>query len=163
MCNFTLSTTQARFSITLLALVDCCPLRGPGNDSSVGEWMYLTVCPHRGPGNDSSVGEWMYLTVCPHRGPGNDSSVGEWMYLTACRLHGPGHASSAGEWKYLTVCPLSLTLIFIFFISVVLRTVGLKCPLLLKFFITKTLRQHLQRSYCPKNQGATGTNHQFIM
>ena len=48
--------------------------------------MYLTVCPLRGPGYDSSVGEWMYLIVCPLRGPGDDSSVGEWMYLAARHL-----------------------------------------------------------------------------
>ena len=51
--------------------------------------MYLTVCPLRGPGHDSSVGEWMYLTVCPLSGPGHYSSVGEWMYLTVCALYGP--------------------------------------------------------------------------
>jgi len=47
-----------------------CPPRGPGRNSSVGEWMYLTVCPSRGPDHDSSVGESMYLTVCPPCGPG---------------------------------------------------------------------------------------------
>ena len=52
--------------------------------------MYLTVCPHRGPGHDSSVGEWVYLTVCPLCGPSHYSSVGEWMYLTVCPLCGPG-------------------------------------------------------------------------
>ena len=46
------------------------------HDSSVGEWMYLTVCPLCGPGHDSSVGEWMYLTVCPLCGPGSISSRG---------------------------------------------------------------------------------------
>ena len=39
--------------------------------------MNLTACPLHGPGNDGSVGEWMYLTVCPLRGLGHDSSVGE--------------------------------------------------------------------------------------
>ena len=29
--------------------------------------------------HDSSMGEWMYLTVCPLHGPGHDSSVEEWM------------------------------------------------------------------------------------
>ena len=46
-----------------------------GHDSSVGEWLYLTVCPHHGPGHDSSVGEWLYLTVCPIHGPGPGRSI----------------------------------------------------------------------------------------
>jgi len=33
--------------------------------------MYLTAWPFRGPGHDSSVGEWIYLTVCPLHGPGS--------------------------------------------------------------------------------------------
>ena len=38
--------------------------------------MYLTVCPPRGPGHDSSVGEWMTLPVCPPCGPGSIPSHG---------------------------------------------------------------------------------------
>jgi len=49
--------------------------------------MYLTVSPLRGPGHDSSVGEWMHLTICPLQGPGHDSSVGEWMHLTGCPFY----------------------------------------------------------------------------
>ena len=32
-------------------------VHGPGNDGSVGEWMYLTVCPLYSLGHDNSVGE----------------------------------------------------------------------------------------------------------
>ena len=46
--------------------------------------MYLTVCPLRDPGHDSSVGEWMHLTVYPLHSPGHDSSMGKWMHLTVC-------------------------------------------------------------------------------
>ena len=65
------------------------------HDSSVREWMYLTVCPLCGPGHDSSVGEWMYLTVCPLHGPGHDSSVRKWMYLAVCPLLGLGSIPTA--------------------------------------------------------------------
>jgi len=66
------------------------------HDSSVGEWMYLTVCPPCGPGHDNSVGEWMNLTVCPPCGPGHDNSVGEWMNLTVCPPCGPGPIPGRG-------------------------------------------------------------------
>jgi len=81
-----------------------CSLHVPGHDSSVGEWMNLTVCPPCGLGHGSSVGERMYLTACPPCGLGHDSSVGEIMYLTVYPLHSPGHDSSVREWMYLTVC-----------------------------------------------------------
>ena len=42
-----------------------------GNDSSMGQWMYLTACPLHDPGHDSPMKEWMYLTVCPPLGPGS--------------------------------------------------------------------------------------------
>jgi len=66
------------------------------------ECISLHICALRGPGHDSSVGEWMYPTVCPFSGPGHDSSVGEWMYLTACPLYGPGHDNSVGELELST-------------------------------------------------------------
>ena len=80
---------------------------GVSHDSSVGEWMCLTVSPLHALGHDSSEGEWMYLTLCPLWDPDHDSSVGEWMYLTVCPLWDPGHDSSVGEWMYLTFRSLS--------------------------------------------------------
>jgi len=74
------------------------------HDSSVGEWLHLTVCPLCGPDHDSSGGEWLYLTVCPLCGLDHDSSVGEWLYLTVCPLRGLDHDSSVGEWMHLTAC-----------------------------------------------------------
>jgi len=58
------------------------------------------------PGHDSSVGEWMYLTICPLYDLGHDSSVGEWKWLAVCSLYDLGHDSSVGEWKWLAVCSL---------------------------------------------------------
>jgi len=84
-----------------------CPLRGPGHDSPVGEWMYLTVlsmtrvmiahCPLSVPNHGSSVVKWMYFTVCPLSGQGHDSSVEKWINLTVCFPLWPGSIPGPGR------------------------------------------------------------------
>jgi len=76
---------------SVIAVGEDASTRGPGHDSSVGEWMYLTICSPHGPCHDSSVGEWMYLAV------GFNSQPIPWLF-TLCQ---PALSQRGRKWLNL--------------------------------------------------------------